>query len=168
VKRRSHNTAELSEDADAAVDKYKEFHRYDPRRLEDIGELKMPRRVRKLGAAKHVMYRSAKVDPETLKKPRRAVDYIHEFGAGVECCSTDGAADTDVPKKFYEATALVSLGKCLGFELRDGTEAEGTDPLPDLACTPDGHCLFVIQGKRKVLVMMWGGSLGVFARGIDG
>jgi hypothetical protein len=52
--------------------------------------------------------------------------------------------------------------------MRDGREAEGRAPLPDLCCTPDGKCLLVVQGKRKVLAMMWGGALGVFARGIDG
>lgn len=162
------NPAIDRDDADAAVDKYKEFHRFDPKALEELGELVIPRRVRKLGAAKYVLYRSDKVDPATLKKPARPVDYIHEHDAGVTVYVCDGKADTDVPASICEVTALVKLGKCLGYALRDGTEAEGTPPLPDLACTPDGKCLLVIQGKKKVLAMVWGGALGVFARGIDG
>jgi hypothetical protein len=155
------------EDGDAAVAKYKEFHRHDPRRVQEI-DLPIPRRVRELGPAKHVLYRSGKVDPDTLKKPRRPVDYIHEHDAGVVAYACDGSLDTDVPEEFWTVGAVTVLGKCLGFALRDGTEAEGTAPLPDLCCTPDGKCLLVVQDKRKVLVMIWGGALGVFARGIDG
>lgn len=158
---------ELEEEESEAVEKYREFHRYDPRRLEHI-DLKIPRRVRNLGAARHVLYRSSKVDPETLKKPRRPVDYIHEHGVGVVLYACDGRADTDVPDEFSEVQAVTVLGKCLGFALRDGTEAEGTNPLPDLCCTPDGKCLLVVQDKRTVLFLMWGGALGVWARGIDG
>lgn len=166
--RRRNPSPIAQEDVDAARDKYKQFHRYDPRRVEEIGELEIPRRVRYLGDAKYVLYRSSKVDPATLKKPRAAVDYIHEFSAGVCAYACDGSADTDVPRECHEATALVSLGKCLGFALKDGTEAKGQAPLPDLCCTPDGKCLLVVQSKKTVLAMMWGGALGVFARGIDG
>lgn len=163
------NPSEIfQEDVDDAIDKYKEFHRLDPRRLEEITGLAIPSRVRKIGAAKYVLYRSGKRDPVSLRKPARPVDYIHEHDAGVMVYETTGKADTDVPEKYRSVTALVQLGKCLGFGLRDGTEASGTDPLPDLCCTPDGKCLLVVQGKRKVLAMMWGGALGVFARGIDG
>lgn len=155
------------EDRDEAVEKYKEFHRYDPKRVEEI-QLSIPLRVRKLGAAAHVLYRSAKVDPSTLRKPSNPVDYIHEHDAGVEVYACDGAADTDVPNEFRQIGAIVKLGKCLGFALKDGAEAEATEPMPDLCCTPDGTCLLIVQGKDKVLYMIWGGALGVFARGIDG
>lgn len=156
------------EDVDAAVSKYAEFHRFDPKKLEEIADLKIPTKVKKLGAARDVLYRSAKVDPATLRKPKRAVDYVHEFAAGVVAYAADGSGDSEVPPSFAKVTAVVFLGKCLGFALRDGTEAEGVAPLPDLCCTPDGKCLFVIQDKKKVLHLFWGGALGVFARGIDG
>lgn len=155
------------EDRDEAVGKYKEFHRYDPRTVEEV-EISIPRSVRKLGAAKHVLYRSGKVDPSTLRKPKNPVDYIHEHDAGVDVYACDGAADTDVPDEFRRISAVVKLGKCLGFALKDGAEAEATTPMPDLCCTPDGTCLLVVQDKHKVLYMIWGGALGVFARGIDG
>lgn len=155
------------DDAADAIDKYKEFHRLDPKHPVEL-EIAIPSRVRELGAARHVLYRSAKVDPETLKKPRKPVDYIHEHDAGVVVYACDGELDTDVPKRVQEVTALTVLGKCLGFALKDGAEAEGVNPLPDLCCTPDGKCLLVVQDRREVLFMIWGGALGVFARGIDG
>lgn len=158
-----------ADEVDAAQDKYAEFHRYDPKRLTELGDLEIPHRVRALGPCAHVLYRSGKVDPATLKKPSRAVDYIHEHDAGVDAYACDGHGDTDVPEEFQHVQAIVKLGKCLGFALRDGTEAHGTTPLPDLACTPDGKCLLVIDVEdEQVLAMIWGGALGVFARGIDG
>jgi hypothetical protein len=161
------NPAPYQEDVDAAVGKFEEFHRYGPKKLQEV-KLEIPARVKKLGGCKYVLYRSGKVDPATLKKPRKPVDYIHEHDAGVVAYSVTGAADTDVPKSFRETTAVVYLGKCLGFAVKDGPEAEATEPLPDLCCTPDGKCLLVVQDRKKVLAMMWGGALGVFARGIDG
>ena len=151
-----------------AVAKYEEFHRYGPKKILEL-DVRIPRRVRELGPAQHVLYRSGKVDPDTLKKPRKPVDYIHEHDAGVMAYACDGKADCDVPEEFYRVRELVVLGKCLGFALRDGQEAEGTHPLPDLCCTPDGHCLLVVQrDQKKVLVMMWGGALRVLPEGIDG
>jgi hypothetical protein len=162
------NPAPYQEDVDAAVDKFKEFHRYDPKKLQEVARLQIPLRVKKLGPCKYVLYRSGKVDPATMKKPSKPVDYIHEHDAGVIAYSATPEADTDVPAAFHETTALVYLGKCLGFAVKDGPEAEATEPLPDLCCTPDGKCLLVVQNRKKVLAMMWGGALGVFARGIDG
>lgn len=157
----------------AAVDKYREFHRYDPKRVGPMAGLEIPARMRCAGVAKWVTYRSMKTDPETLKRPRKPIDYIHEHDAGVMVYLPDGDLDTDTPAVALEPDAsLVLLGKCLGFKVVDHggaeLEAEGTDPLPELYCTADGKVLLVVQGKRELLAAMWGGALGVFARGIDG
>lgn len=164
--------------AGQAVAKYKEFHRLEPRSIGDFpASFRIPNTVYRAGPAKHVLYRSAKVDPETLRQPRKPVDYIHEHNAGVVCYVTrrqdvDDGQEVQVPRKYAEAQALTRLGYCLGFAFEDPDgdicEAEGRRPLPDLYCTPDGKCLLVIQDREKVLAMMWGGALGVFGRGIDG
>jgi hypothetical protein len=167
--------------AQAAVDKYVEFHRFDPRELGTFCcKFSLPETMYRAGRAKYVMYRSGKVDPASLKKPKRPINYIHEHDdrgdSGVTCYlptleDADGP-QTDVPERFRNVEALTRLGSCLGFGFEDENgelcEAEGRDPLPDLYTTPDGHCLLVIQSRKKILAMMWGGSLGVFARGIDG
>lgn len=166
-----------SEDGAAeAIAKYKEFHRYDPKKVGWFpASFRIPERVYLAGRAVNVRYRSRKVDPETLRRPRNPVDYIHDHDAGVTCYVTEGdigAAEVDVPRIFVETKSLTRLGYCLGFcfEAPDGErcEAEGRAPLPDLYTTPDGKCLLVIQSRKTVLAMMWGGALGVFGRGIDG
>ncbi len=162
---------QLDETGTAAVDKYKEFHRYEPSQLFELDGLVIPKRVTVGGKGKWVTYRSAKVDPSTLKRPRRPVDYIHEHNAGVIYYLPDGAKDVEVPRAFREATALVELGTCLGFMfVKDGrdVEAKAQRPMPTLCCTPDGKCLIVLQDRSEVLAMAWGGALGVFGRGIDG
>lgn len=159
-----------------AIAKYQEFHRYDPKKIEVSNSFQIPERMHRAGRALEVLYRSTKVDPETLRKPRRPVNYIHEHDAGVVCYLADGrdadGSPTDVPGKFQDVSALTRLGYCLGFAFEDPSgercDVEGRDPLPELYTTPDGRCLLVIQSRKTVLAMMWGGALGVFARGIDG
>ncbi len=159
-----------------AVAKYQEFHRYEPKQIGAFPvSFHIPRVVYRAGKAKWVTYRSAKVDPETLRKPRTPIDYIHEHDAGVVTYmvnhkDADGE-EVDVPERF-QVDALVRLGICLGFcfEDLDGekSEVQSRRPMPDLYTTPDGKCLLVVQSRQKVLAMTWGGALGVFARGIDG
>lgn len=164
--------------AGQAIAKYTEFHRYDPK---DIGafspSFQIPELVYRAGPAKHVLYQSSKVDPATLRRPRRPVDYIHEHDAGVVCYVTNardvgGGSPVRVPSEFVQVEALTRLGFCLGFAFEDADgevcEVEGRPPLPDLYCTPCGKCLLVIQSRKIVLAMLWGGALGVFGRGIDG
>lgn len=160
-----------------AVKKYREFHRFDPKTVGAFDHaFTIPTSVYTAGPARWVTYSSKKVDPETLRKPRKPINYIHHHDAGVVAYLTDEKAAAgrrvDVPAQFRGVDALVRLGHCLGFcfEDPDGSEAEveGRAPLPDLYTTPDGKCLLVVQSRREVLAMMWGGALGVFARGIDG
>ncbi len=157
-------------DREAAVDKYREFWRVEPTAIgEFAADFKIPRRARKVGPAKWVTYRSGKTDPETLKKPRRPVDYIHHHDKGVTHYITTGAPNCDVPEFLANCQALTLLGQCLGYEFQENgvaREAQGVDPLPELYTTPNGQALIVIQDKREILAMIWGGDLGVEGRGI--
>lgn len=184
--RRRLNPARKNPDAPGLEEgkaKFEEFHRYEHRKVGEFAKgFRVPSTMLLAGPAIHVTYESAKIDPSTLRKPRNPVAYIHEHDAGVKLyvpaamadeLDLDPDATTRVP--FAAAGAadatLVCLGNCLGYKFQlDGkpVEAESVDPLPELYCTPDGKCLLVIQSKRDVLAMMWGGALGVFARGIDG
>lgn len=184
------NPGRSAPDLEAAKSKYEEFHRYEHRK---VGEFErgftIPTSVVKIGRAIWVTYESSKVDPSTLKKPSKPVSYIHEHDAGVHLYMTPKHAaqfgrtvdmefvagpTVKVPSAIAGAQSLVCLGKNLGYKFAlnaypdDAQEAEAVEPFPELYCTPDGKCLLVIQSKREVLAMMWGGALGVFARGIDG
>jgi hypothetical protein len=162
--------------ARAAVDKYREFHQKDPKRIGEFGRgFAIPTHVLEVGDAKNVLYRSDKLDPETLEQPDRPINYIHDHDPGVcvyEPCDEDEDDATAVPYWIGECEALVLLGTCLGFAFQpDGgelVEARVRAPRPELYTTPCGRALLVIQSKRKVLAMMWGGSLGVEDRGIVG
>lgn len=167
-----------NEDLDAALLKYEEFHRYEHKRIIVGRGFEFPRTMYRAGQALWVTYRSSKVDPETLRKPRHPVDYIHEHDAGVytylaSSKDADGPA-VEVPAKFCDVTALTRLGINLGFayKMPDGfkqeVKATRAGGYPELYTTPDGHCLLVIEARTKVIAMMWGGGLGVYPRGIDG
>lgn len=167
--RRNPESAQL-EDAKA---KFEEFHRKKPTSIGEFHQnFVVPDEIGKLGKAVHVLYRSDKKDPATGKQPKKPVDYIHEHYAGVHCYApNDELEQVEVPEFVREADALVLLGLCLGFRFKDDEgehDAEGEEPLPELYATPCGRALIVVQDKREVLAMIWGGGLGVWARGIDG
>lgn len=155
-----------------ALRKYLEFHQQEPRKVGQFHrDLKIPETATLVGDAVNVLYRSDKLNPTTLED-EGWIDYIHDHEGGVKvyrCDEPDGIR-TRVPSKFRGATELTWLGDCLGFAFRDfdgkEVEAKGEAPLPELYTVPSGRCLLVIQGKRKILAMIWGGRLGVEARGI--
>lgn len=160
-------------DREKAIDKYVEFQRLTPNKVgEFAASFSIPTRMRKVGKAKWVTYRSDKIDPATERDPGKPIDYIHEHDAGVCLYVPDGDLDTDVPHFITDVRALTKLGSCLGFAFvdADGNEGEGKGkrPLPELYCIPSGKALLVIQDKREILAIMWGGILGVEGRGIVG
>lgn len=170
----------MAHDVKNASDLYEDFHRYEPR---DIGEFapsfRIPSHVYKQGRAVDVLYRSLKTDPETLKRPRKPVDYIHDHDSrGVVTHLVDGDGErVATPDWIRSATALTMLGQCIGFsfEGRDGepVQAKGQRPLPELYAVQTGGwspkaALLVIQDKREVIAIIWGGKLRVEPRGIVG
>lgn len=77
-----------------------------------------------------------------------------------------------VPKWIHGTKALTRLGECEGFDYEDFDgqlkKLEGVDPLPEWYAIPSGKALLVIQNKRDVLAIVWGGSLDVEWRGVVG
>lgn len=162
-----------------AVDRYKTFHQKDPRRVGRFAAaMSIPHEVEVVGKAVAVMYRSAKIDPETGRPPRGgAQNYIHEHDAGVMLYRPARARSSgqraEVPKalqRLDQQGTLTLLGECLGLDY-DGASGEFSVEFPfrpELYCSPDGRHLLVIQDKREILYLVWGGALGVEARGIVG
>lgn len=164
----------MDREAERAIAIYEGFHRFSPRKVGEFHpSFKIPSRVNRQGPAVDVLYRSDKVDPETLKKPRSPQNYIHEHDSkGVMAYLPRGPGElVETPDWIREAKALSSLGQCLGLKFtRDGKLVEGkaTKPLPELYTTANGKALIIVQGKRDVLAIVWGGKLNVEPRGIVG
>lgn len=161
-----------SEQARLAKEKFEEFHRHPPAKI-FTGKTKMPTRVRELGPALFVLYASTKNDPDTGKPVKEAVRYIHEHdSAGVTTYTPVSSGGVEVPAFIRECEAVVLLGTCMGYAWTDektGKEREAKPrPRPELYTTPCGRALLVIQDRREVIAMVWGGALGVEARGIVG
>lgn len=163
---------DLDEEGEDAVEMYRRFWRMEPRKLGDFAKgFAIPKTVREIGPALFVTYRSGKVDPSTLRKPRKPVDYIHEHDAGVKLYLPGNDHQFKVPDWLAYAQALSLLGLCTGIGYKVGgekSESESTRPYPELYTTANGKALIVVQGKSKVVAMMWGGGLGVEGRGIVG
>lgn len=154
-----------------AKEKFEEFHRYEPHKIFSA-KTPMPTRVRELGASLFVLYESKKNDPDTGLPVKDAIRYIHEHdSAGVATYTPVSSGGVEVPAWIRETTSVVRLGKCLGYAWTDdkGKERETKiRPTPELYTTPCGRALLVIQDRREVIAMVWGGALGVESRGIVG
>ncbi len=152
---------------------YERFQGHEPRKVGAFSKaFRIPQTAALAGPAFNVMYRSDKNDPSTGKPVKNPIDYIHDHEDGVHVYRCDRSADGDevsVPAFIRDVKELVLLGDFLGFtyDTEDGAvEAAPTTPLPELYTIPSGRALVVVQSKRTVLALIWGGRLGVEARGI--
>lgn len=159
-----------------AVDKFVEFHEFEPRETGTIPNLKIPSSVKMAGDAVHVMYRSDKWHEG------RSDDYIHEHDRGVKVGRVGNCSGSlrAVPAEIQKVTTLVRIGRCLGvaYADRDGNVVEmRPDGSVQLYCSPNGRALFVVDGVRvrngratfdrpRLEMILWGGRLGVEDRGI--
>lgn len=155
------------------IKKYFDFHQQEPVKIGTMSVV-IPDRAIYVGRANHVLYRSDKLNPTTLED-EGWIDYIHKHDRGVNTFRCDRGSEQlgterTVPAYIRNAQELVWLGFCLGFEYKDhegkDVEARGSKPLPELWTTSNGRALLVIQNKRTLIAMMWGGRLGVEPRGI--
>ena len=167
-----------------AVGKFRDFWKHDPTKVHVAsGSFRVPEEAVYVGDAIHVLYRSAKHDPVTYEPVRKPIDYIHEHGKGVKVYRPPGPGVPSGPLVRMPAkvtsinagagasktTSLVLLGECNGLEYDDGEqtyEMIGAAPLPELYCIPSGRALLVIQSRRTVKAIIFGGRLGGEPRGI--
>jgi hypothetical protein len=160
--------------SNSAVEMYRSFQGFEPRKIGAFSfGFYIPDHATLVGPALNVMYRSDKNDPSTGKPVKKPIDYIHDHEDGVSVYRCDRAAEggqVTVPSFIKSVDSLVLLGDCLGFtyedENGDAIEASPTNPLPELYTIPSGRALLVVQSKAKVLALIFGGRLGVEARGI--
>lgn len=154
---------------------FETFHQYDPI---SVGELhrrfRIPRYANYVGEAKTMFYTSDKLNPET-GEDEGWINYFHEHEGGVRMYVLGADRDGErrrIPRWIYDTKALVRLGDCDGFEYVDfdgeTVEAKSTGKKPEWYTVPSGKALLVIQDKRSVLAIAWGGSLNVEWRGVVG
>lgn len=157
------------------IKKFEEFHARPVRDIRNFSSsLELPMEAAFAGEAKQVLYRSDKLNP-TTNVDEGWVSYYHDHSRGVKLYRCDAAAMRSgnvhkIPSWIHRVEELTWLGQCMGFTYRDieGNEQDtkATKPLPDLFCIPSGKALLVIQDKRRVLAIMFGGRLAVESRGI--
>jgi len=151
------------------VEKYREFHDFDPKKIEAFPEyFEIPEYVCLVGKSLDIAYHSNK-----WKDP---ADYIHEHDSnGVKTYLTVKGSrqpTTKVPKHIRDIDVLVRLGDCLHFTYEDHNgdtiEAKCSRPYPKLYTIPSGKALLIISGKANLEAIVWGGGLKVEDVGIVG
>ena len=158
-----------------AIRMFRKFHTRDWRGEGDFHpDLAIPDDVVMLGPAVNTDYESDKLNPET-GHDEGWIQYTHEHDAGVHIYIPGSPSAIHrkvcrVPAWIGNVDQLTWLGRCLGFSYKNEQgkvcKMEGTKPLPELYAIPSGKALLVIQSKRKLLAIIWGGRLKVERRGI--
>lgn len=154
---------------------YRIFHQFEPRKVGAFASgFSIPRRATHVGEAKTMYYTSDKLNP-TTGEDEGAQRYYHPHEGDVYMLVTDKGAQghvVEVPRWIHGVGSLVLLGQCDGFEYEDFDgdlqEAQATGRKPEWYCIPSGKALLVVQDKKKVLAIVYGGSLDVEWRGVVG
>ena len=121
-----------------------------------------------------MLYTSDKLNPET-REDEGFVPYFHEHEGDVKLVLPDdsrGGERIKVPSKIRHAQALTKLGRCDGYSYVDFDnithEAKAKGRHPDWYAIPQSTALLVIQDRKKVIALLWGGGLHVEWRGVVG
>jgi len=149
-----------------AVERYKIFHKKDPRGVVTLRGL--PREFVEIGRGEAVMYETDKWEDDGNDTRYK---HLHNPGVRVFEAASAGAGDTTrlpvTPPAPDEGFAR--LGKCLGYFVRVGNAVrEYNPPNTDLFASPSGDLLAVYCRSRGWIAFMAGGALRVEAEGIDG
>ena len=181
-------------DLDIGIDKYIEFHQYGPQKTGRFTEaLKIPFDVFEVGAAEWMFYASSKWEHKQNfymhEHGWNVTCYLTDGGnkrtevpgkyRDVESLVRLGQCRGGPAKLPARAKDLrdnvgktANESKGLGFVWTDNDgKLDGAmvgSPYPELYCTTDGGCLLVIEGKKKIRAMIWGGGMRVKAEGIVG
>jgi hypothetical protein len=130
-------------------------------------EIIVPERMPSPGPCRWLTYRSNKWNDGTH-------DYIHTIASypRVKCAMAGENYPTiKIPAKVREATTLTQIGlRALGFAFEyDDDEYEAKVPAgTEWFWSQTARALYLIQNKRKLVAVIWGGNLNVEPRGIVG
>jgi hypothetical protein len=153
-------------DISAGLKKYLEFHDMEPKTTGPLSMSKLPETVYYVGKMKWTAYASKKWEGKSN-------NYIHDHDEGVRIympqAASGGVRAVRLPQWLARVRTFVKLGRCigLGFINHRGDECESQgDSGSELYCTPNGRALLVVQDKRRLEAIVWGGKLDVQAVGI--
>lgn len=182
------------EDLEAGISIFTDFHQYGPKKQGRFpASLKIPSKVFTAGAAEWVFYASNKWEHKQnfymhehgwgvtcyltdggnrrtqVPDKYRNVDTLVRLG---QCRGGPAKLPARAKDLRDNVGKTANEGKGLGFVWTgsDG-QLDGAlvgPPYPELYCTPDGGCLLVIENKKKIRAMIWGGGMRVKAEGIVG
>lgn len=153
---------------------YLDFHKYEAKKIGEFpSSFGIPQDACLIGDALYILYKSSKCDPLTYIRPGNPINYIHEHKAGVKVYTADHheeGVERVVPQYIHSVEALTLLGKCLGFGYTDfdGNNVDANCTSCELYSIPSGKALLIIEKKKEVLALIWGGQLNVEPRGIVG
>jgi hypothetical protein len=152
-------------DFDAAVDGYKMFTAFEPRRVGTFEGLVIPETINVVGWGRSILYRSDKWE-------KKFHHYIHEFGKNVNVGLVgERGRKVRVPHIFSVGT-LYKLGTCQGIGLSSGDDegdVQYTKPYPELYGTPNHRGLLVIdvaEDRARLIALIWGGNMEIKGVGI--
>lgn len=173
ARRRNGDEQPKIKDEGRAVDKYREFNSFDPKELVYVDGSPIPKRLRKLGVSEQITYDSMKVIPDNGVRPRKKQGYFHDHETPKpNTYEPDPNGDVETPDFIAECDALALIGDFINFKFTDAdgnlVTGKASRPAPQIYCTPNGRALLVIQSKKTVLAIIYGGDLTVESRGIVG
>lgn len=92
------------------------------------------------------------------------------FKSNVKMYLTGRGRGTAVPPWIQRVTTLTLLGRCLDFSYIDHKRnvVDRKAPGCQLFCIPSGKALLIIEDKKRLVAMIWGGKLDVLDVGIVG
>jgi hypothetical protein len=151
-----------------AIKTFEGFNEYPSKGASKFArEIVIPERMPSPGPCRWVTYRSDKWNNGTH-------DYIHTITSypRVKCAMAGENYETvKVPAKVRNATTLTQVGlRALGFAFEyDDDEYEASVPAgTEWFWSQTARALYLIQNKRKLIAVIWGGKLNVEPRGIVG
>lgn len=159
-----------------AIAAFRRFHSRDWRGEGDFhADFDIPAQMTCAGHMLDTAYESDKLNPST-GEDEGWIAYNHKHDKNVMIAVPTRRSDQHmvaVPDWIRRETELVWLGTCLELkyqELETGRTAmlEGTNPKPDIFFTPKAGraALLVVQSKRRLMAIIWGGKMQVQRRGI--
>lgn len=159
----------LPNDLRPAVEVFEKFNDFD---ISDVhafsGSLKIPGTVEVVGKATQILYKSKKWSDGSH-------GYYHEIESyprvRVGVTQRGTGRETKLPQRIINTETLTQIGeRSLGYEYEaeDGEKYEVNPPRSVWYWSVRGRALLLIQDKRKLLAVVWGGDLDVRPEGIVG